>query len=232
MKPDYIIGLDLGQARDYTALAVIERPPRIPDCRDKPVYSLRHLQRFPLNTPYTTIVPAVAALTSVPPLKGSPLVIDHTGVGRALVDMFKYAPTGCWIIPVTITAGQAITEPEHGHFHVPKKELVTCLQLILQARRIHIARSLPESDTLVQELENFRVKITPAANETFGAWREGDHDDLVLAVVMACWWAERSPRWLPSDIKVPKNDDHLWTPSDRRRGNILSQYPPGVFEDD
>ncbi|HEY7307847.1 MAG TPA: hypothetical protein VH643_00670 [Gemmataceae bacterium] len=24
------------------------------------------------------------------------------------------------------------------------------------------------------------------------AWREGTHDDLVLAVALACWWAERS----------------------------------------
>ena len=30
-----------------------------------------------------------------------------------------------------------------------------------------------------------------AANETFQAWRAGDHDDLVLAVALACWWAER-----------------------------------------
>ena len=220
MNPDYIIGLDIGQAQDHTALAVLERPEREPYNRDKPIYSLRHLVRFPLNTPYTTIVPAVAKLTSAPPLKGSPLVIDHTGVGRALVDMFKQAKTGCSIIPVTITAGLAITEPEFRHFHVPKKELVTCLQLLLQARRLLIARSLPEADTLVEELQNFRVKITPTAHEVFGTWREGDHDDLVLAVVMACWWAERSPCWGIEGIRVPKNDDHKCTPPG---------YPKGVF---
>ena len=36
-------------------------------------------------------------------------------------------------------------------------------------------------------LEAFRVKITEAANETFGAWREGQHDDLLLAVALAAW---------------------------------------------
>ena len=36
----------------------------------------------------------------------------------------------------------------------------------------------------------FQVKITAAANATFGAWREGSHDDLVLAVAMACWYGE------------------------------------------
>jgi hypothetical protein len=76
---------------------------------------------------------------------------------------------------------------------VPKKELVTCLQVVMQARRLHIARSLPDAALLVRELQNFQVKITAAANETFGVWREGQHDDLVLAVALACWWAERNP---------------------------------------
>jgi hypothetical protein len=39
-------------------------------------------------------------------------------------------------------------------------------------------------------LTTFRVKITPAADEVFGAWREGAHDDLVLAVAIAVWQAE------------------------------------------
>jgi hypothetical protein len=50
-----------------------------------------------------------------------------------------------------------------------------------------------QTDRLVRELQNFRVKLTVAAHETFGAWREGDHDDLVLAVALACWLAEREP---------------------------------------
>lgn len=214
MKPDYVLGLDLGQAQDYTALAVLERPPYDVRDKEKPVFALRHLHRFPLNTPYTTIVPEVAKLASTPPLAGSPLVIDHTGVGRALVDMLKKSRTGGRLVPVTITAGHAITEPEHGYYHVPKKELVTCLQLILQARRLKVPRNLPEAGTLVEELQNFKVKITPSANEVFGTWREGDHDDLVLAVVLACWWAEKSPRYrsMAGLIVTGKVNDSDWTP--------------------
>jgi len=47
------------------------------------------------------------------------------------------------------------------------------------------------ASVLVKELENFRVKITVNANETFESWRERDHDDLVLAVAMATWLGER-----------------------------------------
>ena len=46
---------------------------------------------------------------------------------------------------------------------------------------------------LVRELLDFKVKITAAANETFGNFREGTHDDLVLAVAIAAWEGERGP---------------------------------------
>jgi hypothetical protein len=39
----------------------------------------------------------------------------------------------------------------------------------------------PFAATLVEKLQNFQVKVTEAANETFGALGEGYHDDLVLA---------------------------------------------------
>jgi hypothetical protein len=74
---------------------------------------------------------------------------------------------------------------------VPKKELVASLQVLLQTRRLKVAKTLPEAATLVRELETFRVKVTEAANETFGAWREGQHDDLVLAVALAAWVGEQ-----------------------------------------
>jgi len=36
------------------------------------------------------------------------------------------------------------------------------------------------------------VKINLATgHDSYEAWREGDHDDLVLAVAMACWTGER-----------------------------------------
>src|SRR6516225_6387046 len=193
MRPDYFLGLDLGQTRDFTALAVLERHPlsNAGTAVEPPEYALRHLHRFPLGTPYTQIVPAVAALTRAGPLAESPVVVDQTGVGRAVVDLMRRAVG--WVVPVTITGGHAVTMSEDRSFHVPKKELVTCLQVVMQSRRLRIARGLHEAALLVRELQQFQVKITTAANETFGVWREGQHDDLVLAVALACWWAERNP---------------------------------------
>jgi len=190
MPSTYLIGLDLGQASDFTALAVLQRREPV-EASAKPDYALRYLRRFPLGTAYPDIVPAVAGLRMREPLLQAPLVVDQTGVGRAVVDMLRQSASG--VIPVTITGGKAATRAEDGSYHVPKKELITALQVVLQGRRLQIARSLPEAATLVRELQQFQVKITASANEIFGAGREGQHDDLVLAVALSCWWWERVP---------------------------------------
>jgi hypothetical protein len=192
------VGLDLGQAQDFTALAVLQRPhvyPGDPPARRRPDYALRHLQRFPLGTPYPEVVKAVLGLLRTPPLPGCVLVIDQTGVGRPVVDLLADGlrdHVTCSFFPVTITAGHEATVGEGGGLRVPKKELVAAVQVLLQSRRLHVARSLPDAPVLVRELENFRVKVTASAHETFEAWRERDHDDLVLAVALAAWVGERA----------------------------------------
>jgi hypothetical protein len=42
---------------------------------------------------------------------------------------------------------------------------------------------------MTEELLNLQEKITAAANETYGEWRSGKHDDLALA--LALWYAPR-----------------------------------------
>jgi hypothetical protein len=74
---------------------------------------------------------------------------------------------------------------------VPKKELVATAQSALQGSRLTIAAKLKEAGTLKKELQNFKVKINIAsATESFEAWREGDHDDLVLSCCLAVWFGE------------------------------------------
>jgi hypothetical protein len=50
------------------------------------------------------------------------------------------------------------------------------------------------SQTLVQELMTFKVKVKAAQENDPGvSWREREHDDLVLAVAVAAWLAEGAP---------------------------------------
>jgi hypothetical protein len=191
---DYFTGLDLGQAQDYTALAVLERTVVTDSTvqgRQVWHYAVRHLERFPLGTAYTAVCTRVASLFAGPPLADSTLVVDQTGVGRPVIDLLRRSKLRARLRPVTITAGHKASPADGGGWLVPKKELVSTLQVLLQARRLKVSPALAEAATLVRELVNFQVKVTAAAHETFGAWREGVHDDLVLAVAIAAWEAER-----------------------------------------
>lgn len=222
-----IFGLDLGQTSDYTALAGAEQTTRDDGLN---CYALRYLKRFHLGTPYTAapgaeqpgVVEFTDDLLSEPIFADATLAIDQTGVGRPVVDRF-HATGRLNILPITITSGsQATPAPsEHGYgWHVPKKLLVSTVQVLLQSRRLTIASKIPEAALLVKELQNFKVKITTAANETFEAWREGDHDDLVLAVAMACWVGE--------NVVLGA----FGVPYDRDAQSLIGQAPPGVFLDD
>ena len=64
--------------------------------------------------------------------------------------------------------------------------------VLLQNGQLKIAQALKLRETLVRELLNFRVKINVStAHDSYEAWREGDHDDLVLSVALACWAGEK-----------------------------------------
>jgi hypothetical protein len=181
----YFLGLDLGQAQDYSALVIAEQIGQRPLAS----YHIRHLQRFALGTSYPTVVAQVCALQQMPQLRGqSHLVVDATGVGAPVVDLFKQARLSP--IAITITGGEAVTHEGYHDYHVAKKHLVGSLQVLLQSRRLKIAQALPEAETLQAELLNFQMKITLQAHDTYGAWREGTHDDLVLAAAVAIWYAE------------------------------------------
>jgi hypothetical protein len=192
----YIVGLDLGQASDYSALCVVERtaaPDPANAARRLNSFAVRHLHRWKLGTPYPVIVEDVAALGRRPPLPLSMLAMDGTGVGRAVVDLFRGAKLPLQLVPISITGGDR-GGSANGFLTVPKRNLVAVMQTLAQGRRFHIAPGLSDAKVLGKKLQAFRVKVSlTTGNETFEAWRERDHDDLVLAVALACWLGSRPP---------------------------------------
>jgi hypothetical protein len=148
------------------------------------IFQVGHLERVPLGTPYPGVVAHVARLLEKLPGRAE-LVIDFTGVGRPVFDMFTFSgisPQG-----VQITAGTAETR-DGAICNVAKLVLVSRLQALLHEGRLKILRELAESETLVRELQDFRVDYTASGNLTFNA-RSGRHDDLVLALAIAVWRA-------------------------------------------
>ena len=177
------VGLDLGQATDYTAIAVVE------EAGDD--LHVRHLERF-RHTLYPDVADRVGALMDGPQLEGkTSLVIDATGVGPAVTDIFT--KRGRAFKAVKIHGGDAESR-EGSIYRVPKRNLVSALQAALQTGALKIASSLELAEVLRQELLNFRIKINIATgHDSYEHWREGDHDDLVLAAAMAVWSA-RTPQ--------------------------------------
>ncbi len=91
------------------------------------------------------------------------LVVGQTVVGAAVAALF--ADAGATVRRAVVTAGHVVARAEDGA-HVPRKELVSGLQVLLQTRRPPAAAGLPMAKA---------------------------HDDLVLAVALAAWDGERNP---------------------------------------
>jgi hypothetical protein len=212
----FTIGVDLGQVSDYTAICILEKyvqPLREVDENGNQKtavrYEIRHLERPPLGTSYPQIVTNVAALMRSPALiqwiqvKGHDgirtpkcitpsLVVDGTGPGRPVVDEFKKA--GLSPIGVTITAGDNVTR-DGLYWRVPKRNLISQLQIVFQNRVLKIAATLPLAEVLASELQTFTGKIDlKTMHDSFDTWRTSQHDDLLLAASLALWWAQEQDR--------------------------------------
>lgn len=215
----FVTGLDLGKEQDPTAMAIVNQLPiNPPQGRRRWRYECVHLETWPLGTRYTDIAEKVRQRFDTPQLRWSKLAPDYTGVGNAVVERLREIRVPAWMKPILITSGSTTTLGTDGVYHVPKVDLVAALQIVLQAELLLVDSRLKRASDLKGQLSRFRVKITKAANETFGA-ASGSHDDLVLAVAMAVWLAEREGG---GDITEAST-------APRGETNIVEQAPPGVF---
>lgn len=185
-EPEFIIGVDLGYSQDYTALAIGERVGL-----KKAEYRVRHLMRFELLTPYQEVARQVHRIVHDERMRhfDKHLIVDATGVGRPVIEMFE--DEGLEPIAITITSGFELTRvKDRAEFRVPKEHLVSSMQMVVQGGRLKVAPKLKLAKTFIDEAKNFKVKITEDKTATYEAWRARDHDDLVLAVAMLLWYGE------------------------------------------
>jgi hypothetical protein len=174
--------------------------PRVPSL--EPLYTARHIERAPLNTPYTDVAIGVRVivqwLRQQFPRIVPELYVDATGVGIPVVDILRRELSGIphRLVPVTIVSGdgyhdvvtadgadrkgRVVPRSARG-LSVGKGFLVSRLQALLQTQRLVGPR------TMVAELQDeLRVFETRAkeGRDQYGA-RVGAHDDLVISAALA-----------------------------------------------
>ncbi len=184
-RADFFIGLDLGQKRDFSTLAVVERL-----SGPLPCYHLRHLKRLNLNSSYTAVAEHARDLVAMAARHGTAkLVMDMTGVGAPVRDLLH--AHGVRPATITITAGHSISGIDE-HLCVPKRVLIGTLVALIETGRLKIAPRIPNTEELIEELLNFQVKIHHRTRqESYGAKGRHQHDDLVLSLALAVFYAER-----------------------------------------
>jgi hypothetical protein len=201
----WCVSVDLGQASDYTAISVIHHelvpldeftvsPPEkeniIIKQKAEQRFTVRALERLQLGMPYTDQVAYVGELLRRPPLPevGADLVIDGSGVGRPVADMFEAA--NLQPHQIYITAGFEVERKAQRVFTVPKVTLISNLDAQMHSGSLQIHNSLTEAGALKEELRDIRRSITAAGRVTYQA-RGSQNDDLVLSIACGLWWCTR-----------------------------------------
>lgn len=206
-KPELLvtIGVDLGQRRDPSAIAVMTQVWATPapasvdrgalgtwlePGRAQEQWVARHLERLPLGTPYPQVAKRIAEVargaaerTSLAPTA----YIDATGLGTPVVDVL--AETGmtayAGIVPVYFTYGDKLArDAATGSLRLGKAYLVSRLQAILEGGRLYLPDTR-EAHQLEKELRDYEIRIDEGGDDKYGAFRTGAHDDLVTALGLA-----------------------------------------------
>jgi len=160
--------------------------------------AIEHLRPDPLIILPAILGPGVGDLGHGDAGQGGLLEGDQAAdvaVGDLLAKALSAIGKGGRLQRVTITNSLKTTLVPGG-FHIPTRELVTAVALSLEGGRLIIPNALPMAGTLVEALQNFKVKVSAGGHDSYGAspgpdWREGAHDDLVLALALACWYRDR-----------------------------------------
>lgn len=184
----YLVGLDLGQQHDYTVLTVLE----LSLGKDMvPKYCLRDIKRYPIKTDYMHIVSDVTEILENDKLsKKTSFIIDYSGVGAPIYDVFRASAINASPIGVSITGGNNTHWRDNTTAIVAKKDIVSTIQVVIQNKRLIIPMNLSLMRELEKEFLNFKAKLTKTATVKFEAKGSSFHDDIVMSLGIALWYGE------------------------------------------
>jgi Resolvase, N terminal domain len=117
------------------------------------------------------------------------LVIDDTNF--AVGDICK--ERGLKPIRICFTSGAEATRIKYRKYGVPKSLIVGNIDARLHCGELHFAKDLTESEALKDEFANFQRHLSAASRNAIFEARSGKHDDIIMAIGCALWWAIEQP---------------------------------------
>jgi hypothetical protein len=214
---DVLIGADIGQRHDPTAICVAELEWRDGSRAGRDDhYVIRYLGRLQLGTAYPDVVAELVRIRAAilarpveqpaevvgaagtagieihrerrPSRPNVTLYVDATGVGQPVVDLLDAA--GAHPTACYFTYGERRTQ-QGREVRLGKAWMVSRLQALAQTGRIHLPRT-KEAEATRAELLEYEIRVSEDGSDSFGAFRTGKHDDLVTALGLATQATPRS----------------------------------------
>jgi phage FluMu gp28-like protein len=156
---DYYVGVDLGQKRDHSVVAVI--------LKKNGQITLVHMKRFALGTEYQAVIEYLK-LVGERFRNVRAFYIDQTGVGEAFPENARRAG-------VKNVKGIELSLPR-------KSDIMTHMKQVMEQKRLHI----PRDRELIIEMNAEIAELTQAQKTKFHH-RSGTHDDRLWALALAIY---------------------------------------------
>ncbi|MFA5363702.1 MAG: terminase large subunit [Candidatus Bathyarchaeia archaeon] len=154
----FCIGVDLGKKQDYSVVAIVE-------LRSDGTVCLVHLHRFPLGTPYASVIGYVKAVSDRY-CTIEAVYVDQTGIGEYVTEDMTTI--------VANTRGVVLTTQR-------KEEILGHLREVMQTGKL----AVPYDSQLIAEVHCEKYELTKDGHIRF-SHPEGTHDDRLWALALAC----------------------------------------------
>ena len=214
------IGLDIGKRVDPSAVCISTAELKNDD--GKTYYNIHRIERLPMVKYMDQAVILAEILTKsweqyqkemkTQGMARYPLPrisIDITGVGDGVSEIILSNPVirslfksaHFQVFPVRFTHGDKITYTSKRDINLGKEALASRLQALSEMGQIKIPMTIKiKNPFLLQEFCDFDINTDETGRTTYGAIRSCSHDDMIIALGLACLIDNPRPR---RQITVP-----------------------------
>jgi hypothetical protein len=174
-------------------------------------YRVQHMERIDLGTAFYGVAVRVAQLVGAlwdmekrmrregalepdEPQLPWDLWVDVTGLGlpvfEIIRDLLESEPKTdrVKLHPVRFTFGDRFLRGAYDgeSDSLGKAYLVCRMQMLFQRDLLRLPPKHREAQVMAKELKDYEIRVTENANDTYGAFKVGAHDDLVTACGLSC----------------------------------------------